>query len=49
MIPAKTRPAITTTGDKGAAEGLGLTSCVIVAEIVAVTVTFPRELNQGRE
>ena len=43
MIPAKTRPAITTTGDIGAAEGLGLIICVRVAEIVVVTVAFSVE------
>ena len=47
MIPAKTRPAITTTDDIGAAEGLGLTFCVRVADIVVVTVVFSARVEPG--
>jgi hypothetical protein len=40
MILVKTRPAITVNGDVGAAEGLGVTFCVRMAEVVVVTGPF---------
>ena len=47
MIPAKTRPTITTTGEIGAAEGLGVIFCVRVAKIVVVTVAFSERVETG--
>jgi hypothetical protein len=47
MIPVKTRPAITVTGDMGAAEGLGVTFFVSAGEIVVVKVSFSKGVEMG--